>query len=157
MGLFGRNKGGGGQNPLPTKGQIEANMVKIGDKWWPKQTVSGRDIYYPKLKQPQTPPIPPNARSFGNERPQREERKPQIDKTSDDSMMLKQSTITFNVEAGFEELYCIAISDIIKRRTNYYVVEVAQPGNIKATMLVSKNANDLINRDIKRDLCGEVE
>lgn len=36
----------------------------------------GHDVEYKKPKETVTPPIPPNARSFGNERPPREMRKP---------------------------------------------------------------------------------
>lgn len=47
-----------GQNPIPTQGEFEKQMVKVGDKWWPRGTVSKRDIYYGKPEEPQTPPIP---------------------------------------------------------------------------------------------------
>jgi hypothetical protein len=69
-----------GQNPTPTQEEFEQQMVKVGDKWWPRGMVSRRDIYYGKPEKPQTPPIPPNARSFGNERPPFWMRKPPMNK-----------------------------------------------------------------------------
>ena len=51
-------------------------LIIVGELCGNKALNSGHDVEYEKPDEPQKPPIVPNTRSFGNERPPREMRKP---------------------------------------------------------------------------------